>query len=205
MLSRQKNKKKKKKEKKLKKKQIIKTFNTYNKEMVVTVKHEMTLEIPEGINFTTKSRKVVVKGPRGTLKRDFSHLPLNLAKIGNTVRVQCWFGTRKARASVRTLISHINNMFVGVTKGYRYKMRLVYAHFPISVNVEEEGKLLEIRNFLGEKIVRRVNTRGPDTVFINSKSEKETIYVEGNDLENHNLQLMFNKYVKLEIKIFVNF
>lgn len=28
-------------------------------------------------------------------------------------------------------------MIVGVTKGYKYKMRYVYAHFPINVNIEK--------------------------------------------------------------------
>ncbi len=30
------------------------------------------------------------------------------------------------------------NMITGVTKGYEYKMRLVYAHFPININIESE-------------------------------------------------------------------
>ncbi len=33
-------------------------------------------------------------------------------------------------------------------------MRLVYAHFPININIVEDGKVVEIRNFLGEKRVR---------------------------------------------------
>ena len=28
-------------------------------------------------------------------------------------------------------------MVIGVTKGYKYKMRYVYAHFPINVNLEK--------------------------------------------------------------------
>lgn len=48
------------------------------------------------------------------------------------------------------------NLITGVTKGYEYKMRLVYAHFPININIEDAGKKIEIRNFLGEKRVRVV-------------------------------------------------
>ena len=38
------------------------------------------------------------------------------------------------------------------SQGYRYKMRLVYSHFPINVSIEKDGKQLAIRNFLGEKV-----------------------------------------------------
>lgn len=47
-------------------------------------------------------------------------------------------------------------MIKGVTKGFEYKMRLVYAHFPINANITEEGSIVEVRNFLGEKRVRIV-------------------------------------------------
>ena len=51
----------------------------------------------------------------------------------------------------------MQNLIKGVSAGFEYKMRLVYAHFPINVNIEDGGKLVEIRNFLGEKRVRAVN------------------------------------------------
>jgi large subunit ribosomal protein L9e len=41
---------------------------------------------------------------------------------------------------LRTVRTLINNMVIGVTKGYRYKMRYVYAHFPINVNIEKNGE-----------------------------------------------------------------
>ena len=51
----------------------------------------------------------------------------------------------------------MQNLIKGVQAGFEYKMRLVYAHFPINVNIEDGGKLVEIRNFLGEKRVRIVH------------------------------------------------
>jgi large subunit ribosomal protein L9e len=46
-------------------------------------------------------------------------------------------GARKNIATLRTVKSIINNLITGVTKGYKYKMRYVYAHFPINVNIEK--------------------------------------------------------------------
>ena len=56
-------------------------------------------------------------------------------------------------------------------QGYKYKMRAVYAHFPINCAISEGGSLVEVRNFLGEKFVRKV--RMHDGVKCeNSKEQK---------------------------------
>lgn len=62
-----------------------------------------------------KSRVITVKGPRGTLKRNFRHLKLELTKVNkDTIRVDVWFASRKELACVKTIISHIENMIKGV-------------------------------------------------------------------------------------------
>lgn len=48
-----------------------------------------------------------------------------------------------------TIVAHIRNMINGVTKGYEYKLAIVYSHFPMNVKVE--GNKIMITNFLGEK------------------------------------------------------
>jgi large subunit ribosomal protein L9e len=98
---------------------------------------------------------------------------------GKYVRVDVWFALRKQLASVRTVISHVDNMFVGVTRGFTYKMRFVYSHFPINVSLS--GRTVEIRNFLGEKRVRKVPLLdGVD--YIRSADVKDQIELVGNDI-----------------------
>ena len=78
-------------------------------------------------------------------------------------------------------------MIIGVTKGFKYKMRYVYAHFPINVNLDQNKETgvweVEIRNFIGEKIVRRVTMAEGVEVEI-SKSQKDELILTGNSLEN---------------------
>ena len=57
-------------------------------------------------------------------------------------------------------------------KKFEYKMRLVYAHFPINVNIVNGGKTIEIRNFLGEKVVRTVHML-PGAIVEKSASTKD--------------------------------
>ena len=49
-------------------------------------------------------------------------------------------GARKGVATLRTVRTIINNLIIGVTKGFKYKMRYVYAHFPINVNLEKNSE-----------------------------------------------------------------
>merc|ERR1712072_163533 len=142
-----------------------------------------SVTVPEGVDVTVKSRVVTVKGPRGQLVKSFKHLALDICMPNKkTVRVEKWFGKRKELAAVRTVCSHITNLINGVTKGYKYKMRAVYAHFPINCAITEGGTLVEVRNFLGEKYTRRVMMH--DGVKCeNSKEQKDELILTGNSIE----------------------
>ncbi|KAL0478911.1 ribosomal protein L9 [Acrasis kona] len=147
-----------------------------------TLSNQQTVEIPEGIKISAKSRIVTVTGARGTLKKSFRHLALDMTVEGNTLLVQCWHGDRKHNAQVRTVCSAVENLITGVTKGYKFKMRFVYAHFPVNINITEDNKIIEIRNFLGEKFVRRVEMI--EGVTVKMTGNKDEIQVEGNSLDS---------------------
>ena len=74
-------------------------------------------------------------------------------------------------------------MIKGVISGFKYKMRFCYAHFPINVNcVNESGKqVVEIRNFLGEKRVRRIELLEGVNYF-RTPDVKDQIEISGIDI-----------------------
>ncbi|RUS30358.1 hypothetical protein BC938DRAFT_479488, partial [Jimgerdemannia flammicorona] len=61
-------------------------------------------------------------------------------------------------------------------------MRYVYAHFPINVHIADDGKEVEIRNFLGEKVIRKVALLDGVSIKI-STAQKDELILTGNDLE----------------------
>ena len=141
------------------------------------------IEVPEGIDVSVKARTITCKGSRGTLVKDFKHLAVDIyMKDAKTIKVEKWFGKKKQIAAVRTVKSHIQNMFKGLTYGFLYKMRAVYAHFPINCAISEGGSLIEVRNFLGEKFIRKVRMH-PGVTVENSKGQKDELIVQGNSID----------------------
>jgi large subunit ribosomal protein L9e len=148
---------------------------------------EETLEVPENVKVSIKSRLITVEGPRGKLTKDLSHIAVNFSSPKkNVIGIEIHHGSRKNVAALRTVRTIINNLITGVTKGFKYKMRYVYAHFPINVNVDKNAETgcfeVEIRNFIGEKIVRRVVMQPGVDVEI-SKNQKDELVLSGNSLE----------------------
>ncbi len=141
------------------------------------------IAIPKGVEVELSGRKVTVTGPRGTNTRDFSFIPLEITRSGKAqIKVAVWFGNHKHVACIRTICSHISNMMKGVTKGFEYKMRATYAHFPINVTIVDSNKCIEIRNFIGEKIVRRVPML--EGVTIDVTGQKDELVLRGTNLQH---------------------
>ncbi|KAK1344614.1 hypothetical protein QTO34_013311 [Cnephaeus nilssonii] len=91
---------------------------------------QQTVDIPENVDVTLQGRTVIVQGLTGTLRRDFSHIGIELSLPGKKkkrLHVDKWWGNRRELATVHTTCSHVQNM------------------------IKENDSFVEIRNFLGEK------------------------------------------------------
>ena len=150
-----------------------------------TINSSQLIAIPEGVTVTVKSRKVVVSGKRGTLTRNFRHQMVDISVVGKKkkmVKVEKWFGKSKELSIIRTICSSITNLFKGVQTGYQYKMRFVYAHFPINAKIAKDGKEFVVDNFLGEKRTRVVPMRG-DVKIARSEKVKDEVVLSGSDID----------------------
>lgn len=108
---------------------------------------QQELEVPADINVEVKARNVTVKGPLGTLTRSFRHIPIDIrkevSKKGKSgLRFRMWLQKKKRNAALGSIRSTVRNMITGVTVGYKFKMVLAYSHFPIVVNVIENGRVI---------------------------------------------------------------
>ncbi len=137
-----------------------------------------TIQIPDGVEVNIEGRKVTVKGDRATLTRDFSHAAVSLETDGKTVRIWAEWPRKKEASLVGTIDSHIQNMITGVTKGYSYKLKIVFSHFPITVKVQEKSVVIE--NFTGERRPRKAKILGDVKVRV----EPDDVVVQGAKLED---------------------
>lgn len=111
------------------------------------------VSIPEGVKIDFQGTVLIVKGPKGQLERNFWFPQITMAASDdNEVIISTGSDRKMITAMVGTIAAHVQNMCIGVTRGFEYRMKVVYSHFPIQLKLQ--GKRLEINNFLGEKKAR---------------------------------------------------
>ena len=137
-----------------------------------------TLKLPEGVNVDSSSPEVKVTGPRGDLTRRFEHAAINFEQKDGEIKIIGKKLRRKDKAMIGTWRAHLANMIKGVNSGFRYEMKIVFAHFPMKVAAK--GNTVTIDNFLGEKATRTaVIGEGVDV-----KVKGDIVTIEGNDIEH---------------------
>lgn len=138
---------------------------------------EITLEMPEGVQVSKEGDVLNVSGSRGSVKKVFSHPRVTL-DVSDKIKISTSSKARKDRAVLGTWVAHLKNMFSGVEKGYEYKMKIIFTHFPMII--KQDGNKIIIANFMGEKGTRTALVVGDTEV----KLEKEYITLSGPNKED---------------------
>jgi large subunit ribosomal protein L6 len=135
------------------------------------------VELPPGVTATLAGRTLSVKGKLGEAKKHFDKVDVNLSVEGNRVSISPFSLKKKDNVIVNTVVSLVNNMITGVSKGYTYRLKVVYAHFPITVKTK--GDEVHVENFVGERSPRIAKIVGTCKVAI----EGDDVIVKGVSVE----------------------
>jgi len=139
------------------------------------LKYEIT--IPKEVEVRMENSKIYVKGSKGEVSKKFRHHDVKIKIESGSVVIISDLERKKTKAIMGTWRVLLNNMFLGVKKGWKGELKLVYSHFPVKLRIEE-GKLV-IENFLGERRPRSVQIPSDIRVDV----DKNTIFVTGIDKE----------------------
>jgi large subunit ribosomal protein L6 len=117
-----------------------------------------TIELLDGVSASLNNNLLTISGPAGSIQKKFStYITMNLE--GKKITISSY-----NLMHLNTSIAHIKNMINGCLNPYKAKMKILYAHFPISVT--KKGDSLEIKNFLGERNPRYAKIVGDTKVEI---------------------------------------
>ena len=149
--------------------------------MVISSKEEIRaeLQIPENIKAEILDNVIIVEGRLGKLKKNIMRIPVVVLVQDKKIVIRPYGRRKKDLAITNTVRSIIRNMLTGVEKGFTYKLKIVSAHFPMSVKLR--GDKVNVENYFGE--------RSPRTSQIVGKATKvtvvgEDVLVQGPSLED---------------------
>jgi len=146
--------------------------------LVRSASESKSIAIPQGVEIKLDGKVVTAKGPLGEVRRDFSYSTVTIRRSDGELTVEALWPNKKEASMVATISSHIKNTIKGVTEGFIYRLKSVYAHFPLTVKVQDGSVIIE--NFGGERSPRVAKIVGDTKVSV----EGDDVTVKGLVLED---------------------
>ncbi|MDO5849597.1 MAG: 50S ribosomal protein L6 [Methanobacteriaceae archaeon] len=131
--------------------------------MVLAAAIREEIEIPEGVEVKIGD-EVSVKGPNGQTSRKFTYPNVTIELEDNIIVLETTFPKKADKSMIGTTKAHLQNMITGVTDGFTYRMKIVFAHFPMTV--KPQGDTVIIDNFIGERHPRSAKIVGEAKVSV---------------------------------------
>jgi len=135
--------------------------------------------IPENVKVEFHDNVLTVDGKLGKLKKNITKIPVGLSIQDKKVLIRPLGKRKRDLAILNTTKSIIVSMITGVEKGFTYKLKIVSAHFPMSVKLK--GDKVNIENYFGERSARTSQVVG-DTTKVTVAGED--VIVQGPSLED---------------------
>jgi large subunit ribosomal protein L6 len=138
---------------------------------------ERRVTIPAGVTVELDGTALRVKGQKGQLERSIRFPQISASIEDDDLVFSTGSDRKNVIAMVGTFAAHANNMFIGVSQGFEYRMKVVYSHFPIQLKLHDNT--IEINNFLGEKKARYARIEDG----VNAKVGNDEVVLTGIDKE----------------------
>jgi large subunit ribosomal protein L6 len=135
------------------------------------------IRIPKEVELLVEKNAVIVKGKEGENKRSFKFNGLEVKKEEDLLRIGKKKASKNEKREINTITSHIKNMILGAQEKFQYKLKICFSHFPFTVEIRD--KEAYIKNFLGEKVPRKLKI----LPGVEVKIEKEIITISSIDKE----------------------
>ncbi len=131
------------------------------------------IQIPKDVKVNLKGSMLQVQGPLGKVYKNFKKIPVLIQINDNKILLRKTGERKKHQAILNTAKSLIQTLCIGVVDGFTIKMKIVYSHFPITVDVD--GKKILFKNFQGERAPRISMIKGDTDVVV----KKDDVIVTG--------------------------
>jgi large subunit ribosomal protein L6 len=132
----------------------------------------MPIALPQGAEATIAADQITVKGPLGTLTQELKGNLVRITNDNGTLNFEAANESREANAMSGTLRALVNNMVVGVTKGFERKLNLV----GVGYRAQVQGNSLNLSLGFSHPVVHQM----PEGVTATSATPTE-IVIKGAD------------------------
>ncbi len=125
------------------------------------------IEIPSGVKVEIVGDTYTIKGKLGSTTKKIGSKFAHVKFAGNKITIEEVKTKKLARKSVlaaQSLNTELSTAVVGVEKGIEVKMKVLYAHFPTSIEIK--GKKIYLKNLFGEKVPREISIVGDTKVEV---------------------------------------
>ncbi|MEK6945750.1 MAG: 50S ribosomal protein L6 [Nanoarchaeota archaeon] len=133
--------------------------------------------IPEGVHAKVDGNVLKISGKDGEITRKMNLNKLEFKISEGKIVIGRKKATKNEKKIINTTAAHIKNMIIGVQKKFEYQLKVCFSHFPFTV--EAKGNEILIKNFLGEKVPRKVDVQKD----VEIKIDKQNITIKSADKE----------------------
>jgi large subunit ribosomal protein L6 len=138
------------------------------------------IEIPNDVAITLKPKNLVsIKGKLGTNEYSFPYTTAFFEVVKEkrdkeeTQFLAIWdyFPKQRQKSQIGTIEGRVKNMILGVKHGFTYKMKIIYAHFPITLTPGKDGVIVtgqygtKEKRFIPTLPGVKVSVKGDDVIL----------------------------------------